>query len=781
MDIITALNNAVITNQIIDTSDISGVKSAKKKVKPSTSTKKAKSDAELCIYANHNIDNNLLQLSIADIDLSDLSFDKATIDRLIEFATPAKFGQKEKTLLNTKIRNTLEIPSTLIDLKFDEVKWQKLLTDIHSELKLSPSTELTAHLHNLLIYEPGGLFKAHQDGEKLSGMLGSLILVLPAPHIGGDLHLHHNDSFTAFNTENIDKREIQAVAFYADQVHSVQPVKAGNRIALTFNLVANSKKLMPCPDQSFPELNDSLANYFQSQQHSDPEFLVISLTHHYSQVGLANQIFKGQDQAYIQQLLNSAAKNSLVINLVQLEYFESVDGYDEESVIDYHHEITFIYPFGQQTTSVNHLAPVSLYIPNDKLLSLSPLKKNIPDEFEKTGWMGNYGNTLEYWYNHTAVFIYPKKDQWYWAFKLSKENAIIALVNYLYKITDRDEAKQLVLDLIDKIVGNFSDIFISERIKIANYLADEDIAKKVLIDVHYFHLSSNHLDLIEESINLFSYEFIRDLLSVKDYSLTISNTQQYPDFISKMIGINFTLKSDILTALNEYVENMSLQKLIHKKSFLLIDTRQSTQSYDDKIYKIIRSNGVLEEFQKEFSPLISALLLGAHQTKLQLLIDKTLNFLKNNPLLYPANINIQLIKDTLSYDTTLLNNKAFVVFLSEQTQLLELELTSLTQTLGSYKVPIFLGCYCEVCEDINQFLNSPTQLNYRLTAVQKMRSHVEHEIRFRTKLCKMETIKKGSPHTLLIDKDPDLILKQQKKVIKMLQQLITFSTAKLSS
>lgn len=52
--------------------------------------------------------------------------------------------------------------------------------------------KLTVHLYKLLIYEKGGFFLPHRDGEKLDRMVATLVIVLPSVCEAGELILWHD-------------------------------------------------------------------------------------------------------------------------------------------------------------------------------------------------------------------------------------------------------------------------------------------------------------------------------------------------------------------------------------------------------------------------------------------------------------------------------------------------------------------------------------------------------------------------------------------------------------
>jgi hypothetical protein len=55
----------------------------------------------------------------------------------------------------------------------------------------------------MLIYKEGQFFDKHQDSEKLENMIASLVIILPSPHIGGNLVITHGKKSHSFSSENI--------------------------------------------------------------------------------------------------------------------------------------------------------------------------------------------------------------------------------------------------------------------------------------------------------------------------------------------------------------------------------------------------------------------------------------------------------------------------------------------------------------------------------------------------------------------------------------------------
>jgi len=69
----------------------------------------------------------------------------------------------------------------------------------------------------MLIYEEGGFFLPHRDTEKTPGMFGTLVLVLPSFHEGGELVVRHAGHQASLDLSGTEVSEIKFAAFYQDR------------------------------------------------------------------------------------------------------------------------------------------------------------------------------------------------------------------------------------------------------------------------------------------------------------------------------------------------------------------------------------------------------------------------------------------------------------------------------------------------------------------------------------------------------------------------------------
>jgi len=83
-------------------------------------------------------------------------------------------------------------------------------------------------------------FKAHKDTPRGTDMFGSLVVIYPTAHEGGELVLRHEDREWKFDAKSLASlsypTSLAYVAFYSDIEHEVMKVTSGCRVTVTYNL-----------------------------------------------------------------------------------------------------------------------------------------------------------------------------------------------------------------------------------------------------------------------------------------------------------------------------------------------------------------------------------------------------------------------------------------------------------------------------------------------------------------------------------------------------------------
>lgn len=148
----------------------------------------------------------------------------------------------------------------------------------HVRLSLLPNESgIRAELLKLNIYRKGDFFVEHRDTPRDAASVGSLVVVLPTAHGGGDLILHHRGESHTFLTaeklahsggyfgsnkadgsyewrsfygtnygaetqiRNVDYGIAKPLVPYIDCRHEIKQVAAGVRLTLSFQLLREDK------------------------------------------------------------------------------------------------------------------------------------------------------------------------------------------------------------------------------------------------------------------------------------------------------------------------------------------------------------------------------------------------------------------------------------------------------------------------------------------------------------------------------------------------------------
>lgn len=339
----------------------------------------------------------------------------ATAQALHAASTPARHGQRDKTLLDKRVRDTGELRADKVALQWADGASDALQAELASALGLQ---QIEARLHNLLVYEPGQFFKPHQDTEKHPGMVGTLVLVWPSPHIGGELVVRHGSEQAHFASQHLKADAIRWCAFYADCRHEVLPVTEGWRVVLTFDLVLPAQKATthaPVP----PALLHALRQHFFPSTGPALRPWVFLLDHEYTERGLHWPLLKGADRPRVAALSAAAEALGLTVHLALAEVHEqwtaSVDGagrwrgrgdWDDRSdpepdeLIERGIVLDHWIDADDQTLPRDGLA-----VGEADTASFSDTDESFLVNQEYEGYMGNYGETLEYWYRRAALVI----------------------------------------------------------------------------------------------------------------------------------------------------------------------------------------------------------------------------------------------------------------------------------------------------------------------------------------------------------------------------------------
>ena len=373
-----------------------------------------------------------LHLAVDGVGPVRLPVRPAPARKLCEVARPAHFGHREETILDPAVRDTWEISPELLSL--GGPSWapalEGALSELADELGVPAGSRLEAELHALLVYGPGQFFVPHADTEKNEAMIGTLTVTLPSSHTGGEFIVEHGGRS---HTYRASPDSLSLVAFYADCLHQVTPVRTGYRVALTFNLLMRGTPATGSADGPAAELAGCLAEHFSSPEQvrygasEPPKRLVYLLDHKYTERGLRWDKLKGAD-AERATLLRAAADRAdceAVLALAEIQETWDTEGRKTTYLID--SALTLDWwaaPSGGEA--------ISLYVRDAEICASTPTAELKPYQSEYTGYMGNWGGTKDRWYRRAAIVMWTREH----AFAAQAEASALWALDELRRLAD---------------------------------------------------------------------------------------------------------------------------------------------------------------------------------------------------------------------------------------------------------------------------------------------------------------------------------------------------------
>jgi hypothetical protein len=377
---------------------------------------------------------------------------------LKEHCEQAPYGKGEETVVDTSVRKVWHLKPDHFTLTNPDWKLflRQTLERVQEVLGLEEQ-KLEAHLYDLLLYEPGGFFLPHRDGEKLKRMVATLVVVLPSAHEGGELVVRHEgqERTIDFGGGELNKYRVHVAAFYADCEHEIRPLRKGYRLCLVYNLtLKKGGKSVGAPRRAeyVGPISEVLREWARDEAH---RMLAVTLEHQYTQEGLTWDALKGVDRARAGVLQEAARQADCQANLALLTLHQlgaaegDYDygyygrrrrwGYDEEDEGDDagQHEMGEIY---ETDLTAEHwrdaegkpLPLGEVRVEENEIVDPESLEGVDPEE-KFVGYTGNEGMTLDRWYRHGAIFIWPDRRHFYVLCSGGGQNAVAALEGLVAK------------------------------------------------------------------------------------------------------------------------------------------------------------------------------------------------------------------------------------------------------------------------------------------------------------------------------------------------------------
>jgi 2OG-Fe(II) oxygenase superfamily len=661
--------------------------------------------------------------------------------RMIASARPARFGRGEQTLTDLSVRDTWEITPDQVTLT--GLDWDAILAEVRDELGLPARARLRAEPHALLVYGKGQFFLPHQDSEKDDAMIGTLVVSLPSSHTGGELVIEHDGKNVAYHAS---ATEVSVAAFYADCRHEVRPVRTGYRITFTFNLLLDPVPAGEVPEGPSAEAARYLTEHFTTRvsrwkgdDREPPNRLVYLLDHEYTERGLSWDRLKGAD-AERAGLLRAAAQDAgceAVLALTEIkETWDTEPGPRGRGV-----DVTYII-VSELTLSWWTGVPggelISLDVPEEQVCASTPSASLKPYDSQYTGYMGNYGNTMDRWYRRAAVVIWPEQHGFAARAEASPSWALAQLRDRL------DAGDQAHARACAESIAPFWKTPGPELLQSALYTAagleDPGIALMLLRPFAVEWVTPAHADGLAALAARYDESWHRNLL---DGWFGSRSSWRYTGEGDRK-GWAGTLPA-LTAALRETGAAATAGWLLAASWGWLDD--------DIRLWLGYQSPAARSKQLAELGKPLAGLLAAADGTALASEIVTVLRGYDDDvlacllPMLRAAGAGAGVPVVELARDC-------------------EQRLTAITgrpaRTDDDWSIPWSGGCGCELCRTLGEFLAGRGERTLEWPLAEARRKHVIQQIRAAELPVRHEVWKFGSPHTLVLNKTDELFRREAK-------------------
>jgi len=675
------------------------------------------------------------------------------IKEMIKYAHKAHFGKGIETILDDAVRSGWEIDASQITLNNSD--WDKFIASIVEQIKPGLGIQghsISANLYKLLIYESGDFFLPHKDSEKEKGMFGTLIVGLPAKHTGGELIVKFDGKTETIDfSEPCSQYKIPFAAFYADCEHEIKPITSGYRVCLIYNLVQDKGK-EKIELHQLGGFTGRLSAILKAGEDDPGIPKIVLLGHQYTPSNFTMESLKLNDRPKAEALLLAAQKAGFYAKLGlvtsyqagELEvnydkkssrsrgrqrYYGDFDDYDDDELSE-NGTMGEVY---DERLDVEHwmeegVPPLrNIQLEEGDFISSITLNEGDPIIKEAEGYTGNAGMEMYYWYHYGAVFLWPKKYQYEILTDLGAGNRLewIAWYNRQWDTVESDE-KALIKRLAEEGIDENNSRSKSDYSPLADWLinlGDEKYIeeKGIIFLTNYFEWIA-----VESWLKLFK-AYSSDCFKK---TFTSVGGKEQPPAVSYLLDVLNALLADNV----DYAEFV-IEQTNH------IPAHVNALSLSGKDEQAVAKHILQNVFK------LSKLKTGDGA------------WIKNATEAFTKALTREYVNEVLM--KVVLESG---LGLNIAAQILEICKNDLTQRVNnkpqppvdwSRPLPKTSSYDGKVWAILSDFIQSPTQQVFDYQRVAPERGNMENAIRHVTIDLKMETIKKGSPHTLRLTKTQD--------------------------
>ncbi len=757
-----------------------------------------------------------LTITIKEVGELKFPLKPAKARALIKRAKPAKYGFRDQTILDPEVRNVWEIPKSLV--KIDKRKWNKtlnpVLLELEKELGLTKQQHFKAQLHNFLIYEKGQFFQSHQDTEKQENMVATLVILLPSRYRGGTLSIENQSDFKHYPSTSTPENKLTFIAFYADCPHQVKKVTEGYRVAMTYNLILENSgddtAESVIEKQSQRSLDKAIAHYFSQTEPSDSYYsrqcnkLVYLLDHQYSPKGIKWGNLKSKDKIRVQALCETAKQNDLEIFLTLADIQETWDcqveydyhsqyggwGYDDEDEDDLDsmdEDSIELHDLIADETIIRHWTDITgkqikypeLSVRGQYVGWTKASNDCKPFESEYEGYMGNWGNTMEYWYHRAAIVLWLKEDHYNVLLEFNPTKVIEELLRMAQDKNRKDRVTETVNHLLNDWTGLDKSAKATDYnrvLKLACLINNADDADLLLAKLDREALTPSSISHIIQLEKVYGTAWCIKLLE-----------QWYAGKGRAGIGLRtsvYTGSSSTVDSLEKIILKLvSTQTTSHAEliNWFVNHQWQNLQDANESQLKSFQA-AELEERAKERFKQIKALIQSCLLSQSQSVHNEIIHYMMKHQSLYSSVRLVDLltnIKEEFQLDKQYQSESFSSWMYKELSQTLSDRLKTEQKKggrkSGDWSIVDRNICTCHDCLDLNDFLQS-SDLQKKIWPINKDRRFHIHQIITKMRIpVTHQTQRTGSPHKLVLIKTKELFLQDKiriKEINKALKTLL---------
>lgn len=733
-----------------------------------------------------------------------LPLSTSTAAKLIKACSQAPYGKGTETVVDTKVRRVWELDPSRFQLT--NPGWKKCVDEILKESQVALGLEkqkLTAHLYKLLVYVEGSFFLPHRDGEKIDGMVATLVIVLPSKHSGGELVVSHdNQTRTVLFPSAAAGHGLSYALFYADCEHEVKKLTTGFRVCLTYNVTlskstskrtasskATSREQQSVLAPSYGETIRQVADLLVAQVERPESWkLAITLDHAYTKDGLKLELLKGTDRAKADAMFAAAELAGCVAHLAILTHWQSgsAEGdydygssgygrsrrysraYDEfeSNEEDSKSDCASSYSMGEvyeHSLKIDHWSDrnsKSLLLGEMPLDESEVVSADSIDDWETSreefeGYTGNAGMTLERWYHRAAIVIWPRKQHFHILCEAGTDASIAGLNAMVTALKRSSKANQHAryqdcLTFANSIVDTWKPV-------IGSYWSSSN-EKIETIDRSVFANIVAKLDDVE-LIKRFFVEVLPNDGKVQINAALVERCERYGwnrfdqslTDVAQRVTIG-TLERN-LSLLERLCSGRSVSMEQRALCSRLLDVFvESAIAFDmnDESARVNWNQSL--DRSKVLETLVDVALTIGNEKALKIFVDHTLAVSKHYALTEAHLKAIFSLAKRFSKQPEKKISTAFVGWLKACQSELESRTASPQQPPIDFQRSARMGCTCADCQHVAAFLKDPNTKQLRYPVAKQRRQHLHGQIDSNQLDLTHVTDRRGTPQTLVLTK-----------------------------